>query len=318
MTKELHEPISLTKNDCLKILSSQNNWWEYYIDALKIKKKVTGNKIRLNSLLNAKSGICREDCGYCAQSIESKAPINKYGLLPKDEIIRKALIAKKNRASTFCIATSGTKPSKGEMIQIADAIREIKSIMKMEICLSAGLLDPEQITNLKKAGVDRVNHNLNTPKENYSQITTTHSYEDRLRTLKYLNLQGIDICSGFICGMGETDKQLVDLAFDLKSQNPYSVPVNFLLPIQGTKLADKNELSEMKCLKILIMLRLLFPTTELRISAGREYHLGDMQHFGLLLVDSIFLGNYLTEKGAEVSDDFKMIELLGLEVFEEE
>lgn len=313
---EIYKGYPVSKKDFLSILNSGKDWWIYYADALKVKQQFSGNKIRLNSLLNAKSGICKEDCGYCAQSSNSTAPINKYGLIPKDEILRQALIAKKNKSSTFCIATSGTKPSKNELKQIIEAVREIKKIMDIEICLSVGLVDSEQITLLKNAGVDRINHNLNTPKENYSKITTTHSYDDRIETLHHLKEQGVNICSGFICGMGETNEQLVDLAFDLKKESPFSIPVNFLLPIKGTKLAQYNNLDSIKCLKILTMLRLLFPETELRISAGREYHLGDMQILGILLVDSIFIGNYLTEKGAEKNEDFELIRSLGLEIME--
>lgn len=186
--------------------------------------------------------------------------------------------------------------------------------MSIEICLSIGLVTEEQIDYLKSCGVDRLNHNLNTSRDNYPNITTTHSYDDRLETLNKLRQHEMNICSGFICGMGETDEQLVDLAFDLKDQEPYSVPVNFLLPIAGTMFEEHNELTPMKCLKILTMLRLLFPTTELRVSAGREFHLGELQPFALLIVDSIFLGNYLTEKGAPISEDQKMLDRLGLVV----
>lgn len=186
--------------------------------------------------------------------------------------------------------------------------------MSIEICLSIGLVTEEQIDYLKSCGVDRLNHNLNTSRDNYPNITTTHSYDDRLETLNKLRQHEMNICSGFICGMRETDEQLVDLAFDLKDQEPYSVPVNFLLPIAGTMFEEHNELTPMKCLKILTMLRLLFPATELRVSAGREFHLGELQPFALLIVDSIFLGNYLTEKGAPISEDQKMLDRLGLVV----
>ncbi|MBM7708468.1 biotin synthase BioB [Enterococcus lemanii] len=299
---------------CLTILGDNADWWHYYGEAIKVKQQATKNQIRLNSLLNAKSGLCKEDCGYCAQSQSSTAPIESYRLIPKAEIIRRALIAKKNQASTFCIATSGTKPSKKELLQLGEAVKEIKATLQMEICLSTGLLDEEQISYLKNVGVDRINHNLNTPKENYPIITTTHTYEDRVATLEHLNKEQMNICSGFICGMGETDEQLVALAFELDRLKPYSLPINFLLPIEGTKLAQQNELTPMKCLKILTMMRLLFPKTELRISAGREFLLGELQHLALLIVDSIFLGNYLTEQGATKEEDFNMLEALGLEI----
>ena len=313
--ENLFEPcVPLTKTTCLEILKDKTNLWGYYAQALQLKTNKSQNIIRLNTVLNAKSGLCREDCGYCAQSKKSSATIETYGLLPKKEIIRKALIAKKNHSSVFCIALSGTRPSKKEIHLLGEAIQTIKSIMSIEICLSIGLVTEEQIDYLKSCGVDRLNHNLNTSRDNYPNITTTHSYDDRLETLNKLRQHEMNICSGFICGMGETDEQLVDLAFDLKDQEPYSVPVNFLLPIAGTMFEEHNELTPMKCLKILTMLRLLFPATELRVSAGREFHLGELQPFALLIVDSIFLGNYLTEKGAPISEDQKMLDRLGLVV----
>lgn len=302
----------ITRSDCIEILNSKEDTWFYYSQALCIKTKKTRNKIRLNTLLNAKSGLCNEDCGYCAQSKQSKATVQQYNLLPQNEIIRKALIAKKNNASVFCIALSGTRPSKREVLDLGDIIKKIKRIMDIEICLSIGLVTVDQIKYLKKCGIDRLNHNLNTSRENYPNITTTHSYDDRLDTLKKIKAYDINICSGFICGMGETNEQLVDLAFELKKQNPFSIPINFLLPIEGTKLENYNELTPMKCLKILIMLRLLFPKTEIRISAGREFHLGSLQQFAVLIVDSIFLGNYLTEKGADITEDYHLINQLEL------
>lgn len=308
------EKINLSKDTCLKILSSDNNWWNYYAQALLTKQTYSKNTIRLNTLLNAKSGLCNEDCGYCSQSRRSKASIERYGLLSKSEIIRKALVAKRNYSSVFCIATSGTRPSQRELEELGEAIKEIKEMMDIEVCLSIGLVTEEQIAYLEKIGVDRLNHNLNTSRENYPKIASTHTFDDRLNTLKKLKQSHINICSGFICGMGESDEELVDLAFELREQNPYSIPINFLLPIEGTPLEDRYDLTPLKCLKILTMLRLVFPQSELRVSAGREFHLGELQSFALLIVDSIFLGNYLTEKGASVSEDAALIETLGLEV----
>ncbi|MGO3602300.1 MAG: biotin synthase BioB, partial [Enterococcus malodoratus] len=197
---------------------------------------------------------------------------------------------------------------------LGETIQAIKKMMAIEICLSIGLVTDEQIVYLKSCGTDRFNHNLNTSRENYSSIATTHSYDDRLNTLKKLREHELNICSGFICGMGETNEQLVDLAFELKEQQPYSVPINFLLPIEGTALEKQQPLTPLKCLKILTMLRMVFPETELRVSAGREFHLGELQQLAVLIVDSIFLGDYLTEKGAAISTDQKMLDLLGLAV----
>lgn len=245
---------------------------------------------------------------------KSAADIEEYNLLSKEEILRKALIAKRNHSSVFCIATSGKRPSQKEILVLGETIREIKKRVTIEICLSVGLVTEEQIVYLKHCGTDRFNHNLNTSRENYPKIATTHTYDERLATLKKLREFELDVCSGFICGMGETNQQLVELAFELKEQGPFSIPINFLLPIAGTDFEGKNQLTPLKCLKILTMMRLLFPDTELRVSAGREYHLGKLQSLAVLLVDSIFLGNYLTEKGATVLEDQKMLDLLGLAI----
>lgn len=184
------------------------------------------------------------------------------------------------------------------------------------MCVSIGLLDTSQIQYLKNMGIDRVNHNLNTARTHYEAVTTTHSYEDRVQTLARLNQENVHICSGFICGMGETNEQLVDLAFDLKQKRPYSIPINFLLAIEGTKLADLAELTPLKCLKILIMMRYLFPTSELRISAGREKQLKKLQSLAITIVDSIFLGNYLTEKGDPIAKDQQLLAQLEVEITE--
>ncbi|URZ87597.1 biotin synthase BioB [Floricoccus penangensis] len=306
----------ITPDEALYILESTDDWWAIYAGAVALKNGISANEVRLNTLLNAKSGLCAEDCGYCAQSKYSEAEVETYGLIPNDEIIKKALIAKKNHASTFCIAMSGTRATMRELKVMGDALRTIKEDLNLELCVSMGLLDSEQIDYLKSVGVDRVNHNLNTPRDNYDNITTTHSYQDRIDTLDRLNEDDVNICSGFICGMGETDEQLVEMAFDLKEKNPYSVPMNFLLPIDGTKLEGRHELTPLRCLKVVTMIRYLFPRTEIRISAGREYHLAEMQNLGMLLVDSIFLGNYLTEKGDPVEKDIEAIHKHGLKIYE--
>ncbi|MBS7578165.1 biotin synthase BioB [Enterococcus sp. MMGLQ5-2] len=303
----------MNRAQCLAILESKDNWIEIFSAATYLRQYFKQNRMKLNSLLNAKSGICKEDCGYCAQSSSNSAETEIYGLLAEDVIFKKALIAAKNGASTFCIATSGTRPNKNELQHLGNVVRKIKSQLKLETCLSLGTVTPEQITYLKACGVDRLNHNLNTAATNYQNITTTHSYQERKQTLESLKKQGVNSCSGFICGLGETNEELVDLAFDLKQLLPFSVPINFLIPIQGTKLANQWELEPLKCLKILMMMRFIFPNTELRASAGREDQLRELQPLAFLIVDSIFLGNYLTAEGAPADQDFKLLDMLNLD-----
>ena len=303
----------ITKEESLAILNSSTDWWGIYGAALMVKNHFHQNTMQLNVLMNAKSGLCAEDCGYCAQSKISSADIESYGLLPTNIIYKKACLAYKRNATTFCIATSGSRLSKQEMTAVGETIKKIKQDLPLKICLSVGLSTLEQINYFKSVGVDRLNHNLNTPKDNYEKIATTHTYAQRKNTLEMLQQVNMSACAGFICGMGETDEQLIDLAFELRELRPHSVPINFLIPIEGTKFSSVNTLTPIKCLKILTLMRFIFPEVELRASAGREYHFGDLEHFAFLITDSLFLGDYLTSGGNAEDQDIAKLELLEID-----
>ena len=303
----------ITKEESLAILNSSTDWWGIYGAALMVKNHFHQNTMQLNVLMNAKSGLCAEDCGYCAQSKISSADIESYGLLPNNIIYKKACLAYKRNATTFCIATSGSRLSKQEMTAVGETIKKIKQDLPLKICLSVGLSTLEQINYFKSVGVDRLNHNLNTPKDNYEKIATTHTYAQRKNTLEMLQQVNMSACAGFICGMGETDEQLIDLAFELRELRPHSVPINFLIPIEGTKFSNVNTLTPIKCLKILTLMRFIFPEVELRASAGREYHFGDLEHFAFLITDSLFLGDYLTSGGNAEDQDIAKLELLEID-----
>lgn len=303
----------ITKEESLAILNSSTDWWGIYGAALMVKNHFHQNTMQLNVLMNAKSGLCAEDCGYCVQSKISSADIESYGLLPTNIIYKKACLAYKRNATTFCIATSGSRLSKQEMTAVGETIKKIKQDLPLKICLSVGLSTLEQINYFKSVGVDRLNHNLNTPKDNYEKIATTHTYAQRKNTLEMLQQVNMSACAGFICGMGETDEQLIDLAFELRELRPHSVPINFLIPIEGTKFSNVNTLTPIKCLKILTLMRFIFPEVELRASAGREYHFGDLEHFAFLITDSLFLGDYLTSGGNAEDQDIAKLELLEID-----
>ena len=303
----------ITKEESLAILNSSTDWWGIYGAALMVKNHFHQNTMQLNVLMNAKSGLCAEDCRYCAQSKISSADIESYGLLPTNIIYKKACLAYKRNATTFCIATSGSRLSKQEMTAVGETIKKIKQDLPLKICLSVGLSTLEQINYFKSVGVDRLNHNLNTPKDNYEKIATTHTYAQRKNTLEMLQQVNMSACAGFICGMGETDEQLIDLAFELRELRPHSVPINFLIPIEGTKFSNVNTLTPIKCLKILTLMRFIFPEVELRASAGREYHFGDLEHFAFLITDSLFLGDYLTSGGNAEDQDIAKLELLEID-----
>jgi biotin synthetase len=282
--------------------------------AFRVRKHYFGKKVKLNMIINAKSGLCPEDCGYCSQSIVSKAPVAKYPLLEKEVIVDGARKAMEFKAGTYCIVASGRGPTERELDQVIEAVKEIKSTMPMKICACLGILNEEQARRLKEAGVDRYNHNLNTSRTNYANITTTHTYDDRVNTVEKVKASGISPCSGCIIGMGETDEEIVDMAFALRELDADSIPVNFLNPIPGTPLEHRNDLDPRKCLKVLALFRFVNPTKEIRISGGREIHLRSMQALGLYAANSIFVGDYLTTEGQEATADHQMIGDMGFEI----
>ena len=297
---------------------------EELLDLLRppIASAADGGAIRSasNFLINAKSGSCGEDCGYCSQSHVSKtADIARYALLPAEQILDGARAAFERKAKTYCIVTSGRGPGRRELDLVADVVPKIKQQYNMEICVSSGLLDQEQARRLKQSGVDRVNHNLNTSRRFYPQICTTHTFQDRLDTLWAVRNAGMEICSGGIVGMGEEDADVVELALELGRLGVEALPVNFFTPIEGTPLtaARPKALTPRYCLKALALFRLANPRCDLRAAAGREIHLGWMQPLALYAANSMFVGDYLTTKGQPPTEDYRMIEEMGFEVVEE-
>lgn len=320
--KQLAEKViggySLTTDEALQILTeSDENVLELVHAAYQIRKHYYSNKVKLNLIINAKSGLCPEDCGYCSQSMKADTEIDSYPLVSKQVIVEGAREAKKNKIGTYCIVMSGRKPTNRDVNTVVAAVQDIKKdIESIKICACLGLVNDEQAHLLKEAGVDRFNHNINTSKGHHSEITTTHQYDDRIRTLETLKNAGISPCSGVICGMGETLEDIVEMAFSLKDLHVDSIPVNFLHPIEGTKLEHLDDLTPLKCLKILAMFRFVNPTKEIRISGGREFNLRTLQSLGLYMANSIFVGDYLTTSGQASQQDYQMIEDLGFEIEE--
>lgn len=281
--------------------------------AYRVRYRYFGNRMHLNLLVNARSGMCGEDCAYCSQSKASRAEIPHYALLDAEEVLDGARLAAERRAGTYCIVTSGRGPTANDLRFITDVVPRIKARWPLKICASPGLLTPEQAVQLKACGVDRVNHNLNTSERFYPRICTTHSYQARLDTLAAVRAAGMEICCGGIVGMGEEDADVAELALRVGSLAVEAVPVNFLIPIPGTKLESVRRLTPRYCLKVLAMFRLANPQCELRMAGGREVHLGPLQPLALYAVNSMFVGDYLTTKGQTPEDDYRMIEALGFE-----
>ncbi len=279
-----------------------------------IRKHYFGNKVKLNKIKNVKSGMCPENCSYCSQSAVSNAPVEKYTMLDKEKIIEGARQAYEMKIGTYCIVASGRGPSNREVEMVAEAVKEIKQKYGLTVCACLGILKPEQAKKLKEAGVDRYNHNINTSKRHHSNITTSHTYDDRVSTVELVKEAGISPCSGVIVGMKETKQDVVDMAFSLKALDADSIPVNFLHAISGTPLEGTNELNPRYCLKVLAMMRYVNPAKEIRISGGREVNLRSLQPLGLYPANSIFVGDYLTTEGQEQSSDLQMLKDLGFEI----
>ncbi|MCA8982866.1 MAG: biotin synthase BioB [Planctomycetaceae bacterium] len=280
----------------------------------RVRRAHFGNQVQLYFLKNAKSGLCPEDCGYCSQSKISEAPIEKYVWLNEEKLLAGARQAKENKARTYCIVASGRGPTNREVEHVAGVVRKIKQELGLHICCCLGLLKPDQARVLADAGVDRINHNLNTSRAYYDTICTTHTYQDRLDTLKVAAESGMELCSGVIVGMGETDEDLVHVARELQTLQVKSIPINFLTNIEGTPLQNVQTLSPQRCLKALCLFRLMHPATEIRIAGGREVHLRTLQPLGLYPANSIFVSDYLTTRGQTPSEDFQMLQDLGFEV----
>lgn len=298
----------LTREAALAVLNAPDNLLlDQLAAAYRVRRHYWSNRVRLHFLLNAQSGLCPEDCHYCSQSKISGAEIEKYPLMAKDKIVAAADRAHQLKAGTFCMAISGRSPSEKVFEGILDAVRTVKDQYPMKVCTTLGLLNEGQATQLKAAGVDRINHNLNTAESHHEDICTTHTFQDRLSTVQAVQAAGLTTCSGGIFGMGESNDDIVDLALSLRELDVTSVPLNFLIPIPGTPFAERKELTPQRCLRILCLFRFLLPAQEIRIAGGREVHLRSLQPLGLYAANSIFVGDYLTTPGQSAERDFDMI-----------
>jgi biotin synthase len=282
--------------------------------AFEVRRARFGRRVKVCVLQNARSGLCPEDCHYCSQSSLSTADIDKYPLMEKSLLLDGARRAFAAGAKRFCMVTSGRGPSDEDIEHFCDVTRLIKAELPLEICVCAGLLSEPQARTLKAAGVGWVNHNLNTSERFYPEICSTHTYQDRLETIKNVQRAGLMTCSGGIVGMGETDEDILDLAFAVREQRMDSIPVNFLHPIKGTPMGAHHFLTPLKCLKVLCLFRFLNPSSEIRAAGGREVNLRSLQPLALYPANSIFVEGYLTTPGQQAQDAYRMITDMGFEV----
>lgn len=305
-----------TREEALTVLRSEDDdLMDVIAAAFRVRRRYFGTRVKLNFLVNLKSGLCPEDCFYCSQRLGSGAEILKYTWLKPDEATALAGAGISGGARRVCLVASGRGPTDRDIDRVAAVIGAIKAEHpKVEVCACLGLLADGQAQRLRAAGAYAYNHNLNTADGRYSDICTTHTYGDRVDTVRRAQQAGLSPCSGIIAGMGERDEDLVDVALALRELTPDSVPVNFLIPFEGTPLGTEWNLTPRQCLRILAMVRFVCPDAEVRVAGGREIHLGSMQPLALYLANSIFLGDYLTSEGQQGHQDLKMIAEAGFTV----
>ncbi|MDB1089821.1 biotin synthase BioB [Streptomyces sp. ACA25] len=298
-----------TREEALAVLSTTDaDLLDVVAAAGRVRREWFGRRVKLNYLVNLKSGLCPEDCSYCSQRLGSKAGVLKYTWLKPEEAAAAAQAGVAGGAKRVCLVASGRGPTDRDVARVSDTIAAIKGEdADVEVCACLGLLSDGQAERLREAGADAYNHNLNTSEATYGDICTTHDFSDRVATVQQAQSAGLSACSGLIAGMGERDEDLVDVVFALRELDPDSVPVNFLIPFEGTPLAKEWSLTPQRCLRILAMVRFVCPDVEVRLAGGREVHLRSMQPLALHLVNSIFLGDYLTSEGQAGKADLDMI-----------
>lgn len=281
----------------------------------KITKENFDNTVEACSIISAKTGTCGENCKYCSQSKHNHAEIECHPLLDVETVKKAALDAKKNGATRFCIVTSGRVPTDKDFDKILEMVKAVASIDGIHCCASLGLLSEEQIKQIKEAGVERYNHNINTSKNYHEKICTSHKFEDRTNTVKMIKKHGIEACCGVIIGMGESREDRIDMALSLRELNPKTVPINILNPIKGTPLENyEDKIDEEEILKTICIFRIILPKALLRYAGGRTSRLSEEnQKRGIEAgINSLLVGNYLTTTGSKSDDDKKMLEELDL------
>ncbi|WP_157245093.1 biotin synthase BioB [Nonomuraea typhae] len=305
-----------TREQALAVLATgDDDLLDVVAAAGKVRRRWFGRRVKLNYLVNLKSGLCPEDCGYCSQRVGGQTGILTYTWLKAGEAAAAAAAGTAAGAKRVCLVASGRGPTDRDVERVATTIAAIKEASPdVEICACLGFLTGAQAERLREAGVHAYNHNLNTAEQSYPEICSTHTFADRVDTVRTAGAAGLSPCSGLIAGMGETDADLVDVAFALRELDVDSVPVNFLIPFDGTPLAGRWALTPQRCLRILAMIRFVCPDVEVRLAAGREIHLRTLQPLALHIVNSIFLGDYLTSEGQPGKADLDLIADAGFEV----
>ena len=274
-----------------------------------VRRKTLGAKLELCNIMNAKSGMCPEDCRFCAQSSRHATNISRYPLKSKREIVKAATRAKEIGAHRFDIVTSGESLSKNDLNKVIDAVKEIKERIGIAMCASLGKLDEESLALLKNAGLSRYHHNIETSPRYFPKIVTTHSFQERIDTIRAAKRAGLEVCSGGIIGMGEAWDDRIDMALILKELDVDSVPLNILVPIKGTPFEDADQISPTDAIKTIAIFRIVLKDKLIKVAAGRESVLKDFQGMAFMAgANGMLIGGYLTIEGRDLSDDRTLVE----------
>ena len=274
-----------------------------------------GNGIAVEVLYNAKKGGCSEDCHFCSQSARFASDVEAEPLSSVDGFVQAAREAHERGAGEFCIVVAVRGPSSKLLERVCEAVRVIKAELPLKVAVSLGILRPEQIAALHAAGVDKINHNLETSQRYFPYVCTTHTYDERMTTLRLVREAGLEVCCGGIIGMGETVDDRIDFLCALQTLAPEEVPINFLNPRPGTPFQDRSLVEPVEALRFVAMARLALPRALVRFAGGREITLQGLQDLGMRSgASGIVLGNYLTTGGRNDEDDFAMLNRLGFEV----
>ncbi|MCM0081491.1 biotin synthase BioB [Geomonas sp. Red32] len=305
---------NLTPEEALRLSQAEGSTvFDLFRAATRIKEQFVGNDVHLCSIINAKSGRCAEDCAFCAQSSHHKTDAPVYGLVQEEAMVEGARAAETMGSACYGIITSGTTVKGQELENILAALRRIRKETTILPSCSLGIIDEETAFRLKEAGMDTYHHNLETAESFFPSICTTHDYQDDVNTVRAVKKAGVKVCSGGIFGLGESVAQRIEMAFTLKELDVDSIPMNFLNPIDGTKLEGACNLTAMDCLKTIALYRFILPDKRITICGGREKNLRDLQSWIFFAgANGTMIGNYLTTLGRNVGVDLKMFEDLGL------
>ena len=305
----------LGRQEALRLLAeAEGDPWPLLFAADRIRRRLRGRRVHLCSIVAVKLGRCGEDCHWCAQSAHWATGLEPRGLPSTEDLVRAARAAAAAGAGHFGLVSSGARLSTRELDRMAEAGRAIRDEAGIAPCASFGAIETCQARRLAQAGFVRYNHNLETSARHFPKVCSTHTYAARVASARAAVAGGLELCSGGIFGIGESDPDRVDLALAVRDLGAHVVPLNFLHPIRGTPLADAAPLEPLKILSIVAMFRFVLPDRIIKLAGGREHNLGDLQ--GLMFLagaDACLIGNYLTTAGRPVEDDLAMLRRLGLE-----